>query len=174
MTKTGHQIVGLSGALVAFTLGFPLEAIGFFIGSNAPDTLEMSYKKSGMIGDMPWHYGRVFEHRTLTHWWLLWVLALVAVVVMAPRYHYPVTLLSYQADLAIIGSALLTGYLLGGLGHLLADSATPMGIPIATPYGRRFSFKLYKTGATEWLVLLPIFAGSAFFSAWQLYIMHIV
>jgi len=174
MTKTGHQIIGFSGALVLGVMGHIPEAVGFLFGSTAPDTLEMSYKKLGSEGTKAWHYGRIIKHRTLTHFWPLWVAALYLSIMVIPSYSSLHQILNYHIDLVILLNAAFLGYIAGGLGHLITDSATPMGIPLKTPYGKRFSFNLYKTGGIEWLFLTPLLISSFIFSGYEIYIRNII
>ena len=166
--------MGFSGALVLAVLGYIPEAVGFLFGSTAPDTLEMSYKKPGTEGTKAWDYGRIIKHRTLTHYWPLWLGALYLSIMIIPQYSSIHQVLNYRIDLVTILNMALMGYIAGGFGHLIADSATPMGIPLKTPYGRRFSFKLYKTGGIEWLFLTPLLCSSLIFSGYQLYITNII
>jgi membrane-bound metal-dependent hydrolase YbcI (DUF457 family) len=140
MTGRGHALVGLGVGLAAAGLArelgyFPVVSfVGAVAGSTAPDWLELPSKPS-FFG----HGGsRVIPHRTLTHWWPLWVLALIVAV------HLSIPL----------AAAWLLGFSLGGLSHILVDLPNPMGVPIWTPAASsRRSLKLWRSGQREFLII---------------------
>lgn len=164
MTRQGHYLIGISGALVCFSSGYFLEGIGFFIGSNAPDTLECSYKKAGERGDKVWHYGRLIAHRTLTHYWPLWLVLLYLCQAVLPQYSYLLVLSMGTIDVIEFAQPVLMGYLFGGLGHLVFDALTPMGIPLLMPYGKRYSLRLYRSRFAEGLIGIVVLSFSFIFA----------
>ena len=138
MTGPAHRLFGLAfgagaGALMADTHDLVIGAIVFWAalpGSTAPDWLEMRIGGRSLI-----------RHRTLTHWPIPWLALGV----------FGFTLMS---STPIAGAGLL-GFAVGGCSHLLGDAGTPMGVPVFTPYGARYSFRLWR-GHQE---LLPVVAA---------------
>jgi membrane-bound metal-dependent hydrolase YbcI (DUF457 family) len=149
MTRNGHFITGaiLAATSFAITSSYGL-LVGFIIGSSAPDNLEMSSynKRSGS-------YNRLIPHRTLTHWPFLWIGGIYAL------YHYKTDITAIATH---IGWEILLGYCLSAVLHLIMDIGTPMGIPIFTPFGKRYSLNFYSTGKGEWIpiTLLIMLSGT--------------
>lgn len=115
MRKYVHQAAGLAVGTTAFLAGSPLEfACGVFIGSTAPDWLEIPWWINGQ------RYSLI-PHRTLTHWLLLWFAALSTLTLLKTM---PLTILA-------------TGFLVGGIVHICLDAVTPMGVPLIIPRRRR-------------------------------------
>lgn len=140
MTKSGHIIVGACLAVSLIAVGQPLTvALGVMLGATAPDYLEYSYWDSTSQ-----KYQRVIPHRTLTHYVWIWI-ALLAIALLDPFY--------IKSMITDIGYHVFLGFIYGGLSHLIADIGTPSGIPLITPFGKRTSLYLYKTGK-EWAPLL--------------------
>jgi inner membrane protein len=137
MTRTGHHLTGLAAGILAAglfhgtapSLAWLIVPCAWF-GGVAPDRLEY-------LG--PWRWVR---HRTVTHWWLLWV-----------------ALLGYAVYLGGFAGALLFGFGLGGLTHLLFDLPNPMGVPALHPW-HRVSLRWWRSGEHEWL-LVPMAFGAA-------------
>lgn len=81
-------------------------------------------------------------HRTITHWWPLYAIAFGApwLATTNPILH--------QFFLWVaIGSVL----------HILEDSLTVGGVPLLNPFGKKFSFKVTRTGGIlEYLISLGI------------------
>lgn len=160
MKKQGHILIGLGGGVVSIAYGLPIHALGFLLGSTAPDTLEMSYRKSGTPGDKPWHYGRIIPHRTITHWAPLWLALLALVHYSLPGYQYFHGLpLIGQVDIAFYVRHFLEGYIIGCLLHIVADWTTPMGVPFWHPFGKRYSLRLCKTPAAQYSVVFLFCMG---------------
>lgn len=131
-TGLTHQITGTAtGALIAAVglhlgVGLLTGAViiaGAAVGAKAPDYLE----------------GRAIRHRTITHWWFLWVVPLIlglhAMTHQAPE----------------IGG-FLVGFAMSAITHLLLDLPNPMGVPFLTPY-RRVSLNWWRSGRHEWLIV---------------------
>ncbi len=80
---------------------------------------------------------RVFGHRTLTHWPIPYAIG---------------------AILAWFGGwSLAFLFCASVLAHIFLDSLTKMGVPIFTPFGRRYGFRLIYTGSVfEMLVVLVL------------------
>ncbi|MBU2771599.1 metal-dependent hydrolase [Acidithiobacillus caldus] len=152
MGKTGHQLTGLaaglltaaacwhlwgSAALVAIPTGI--------IGGTAPDWLEVAHAEYSQTRQK-WGLVSLIPHRTITHWWPLWVLALV----VACSLPFPFTTFHIFAVLLNLGRFIqpaCIGFAAGGLMHLLMDLTNPTGIPIATPFSRsRKSLHLWRSG----------------------------
>lgn len=151
MTKKGHTIVNGCISLVTWIVsGDILFSLAVFLAASAPDTLEISYRSSsGYKG-----YSRVINHRTITHWWPLWVFL----------WYYSLQISFFLADITHTNTSIthylnsfILGYAVGGIVHLSVDALSPMGIPILTPFSKsRKSLTLYSTGKTEWRVVYPI------------------
>lgn len=108
MKKWVHQAYGVGVSAVSFQAGMPLElSLGVFIGSTAPDWLELPVWRNG-------ERSSVIPHRTITHWMSLWfvVLALLAVLPAVPITNFG------------------QGFCVGVLLHICLDAVTPMGVPI--------------------------------------------
>lgn len=135
MTGPSHYLIALGCGLAGAALVMPAEGlpaaalllVGSLAGSRAPDHLEGEFLNR-----------RIIRHRTLTHWFPFWLLALGFGL-----HERSVTLLAW----------LLVGYSAGGLLHLLCDAMTPMGVPILTPW-RRMSLRLVKSGAGELVAIM--------------------
>lgn len=84
------------------------------ISSTLPDRME--YIGLGL---------RWVSHRTLTHWVIPWV-----VILCLPFF--------LSDFLGRIGVVVMLGIGVGGVGHLLGDFFTPMGVPLLLPL-RKFS-----------------------------------
>lgn len=147
-------MVGVGMGLCAFGLLQPTQgtlfaAAGFagaLLGSTAPDWLELPQKPTF------WGTGgkRLIPHRTLTHWWPLWVWLFISTL------HMQGTLIS----------ALLEGFALGGLSHLVVDLPNPMGVPFATPFASsRKSLKWWRSGQHEFLII-SVFIAIGLLTLW--------
>jgi hypothetical protein len=89
----------------------------------------------------------VIPHRTITHWWLLWLVPALLVTVWP--FHIPDFHFFASRTLAISGvlRMALAGFTAGGVMHLLMDVPNPTGIPILTPLARsRFGFGWWRSG----------------------------
>lgn len=148
MTGKGHWLTGVATAIAVWPLasryGFhpALVALALVPGATAPDWLECPWY------DKFQHRRSLITHRTITHWWPLW-LALLGYG-------------CYRHD-GLEGS-LMVGFALGGFLHLLMDVPNPRGIPIFTPRARK-SLNWWKSGQHE-LLIISAFMGMAAL-AWQ-------
>lgn len=130
--------------LLPATMAGAAFAAGAALGGRAPDRLEV-----------PWvdrfdQRRSLIPHRTLTHWPPLWLVALAgAYWVVTASIGWP-TLLGW----------LLLGYVGSGLLHLAIDAGSGSGIPLFTPFGRRYSYHLYRTGSIRELGLLSVLLGA--------------
>lgn len=110
---------------------------GAVLGGRAPDKLEIA----------KWWLDKRYSlipHRTLTHWWPLWVGLLVwSIVLIQDSYGFTDKAISWG----------LLGFALSGVLHLVFDVMTPTGIPLVSPFGDRFSLKVYRSGS---IAELPI------------------
>lgn len=157
MTRNGHILVGTiaAGAALAVTMSFGI-ALGLIIGGSAPDSLEMSFYNKKKK-----RYSRLIPHRTLTHWPVLWAGIIYAV------FHYKPEIVELMS---IHGWDFLLGYCLSAVLHLMMDVGTPMGLPIFTPFGKRFSLKLYTTGKSEWAPIAMVILTSGSIVYYESYI----
>ncbi|MES1934319.1 hypothetical protein T35B1_17021 [Salinisphaera shabanensis T35B1] len=103
---------------------------GVIAGSLAPDRMEFP-----LFGRL---FGRVslIPHRTLTHSPWLWVAFLFAGLVAIRQTHAWGLLFAWQ----------WVGFSASGLLHLIIDMGSMSGIPLANPFGQRYSLSLYQTG----------------------------
>ena len=137
LTGNAHRLFGLAlgasaGAIMTpFYGGMSALAVAAMAlpGSTAPDWLEIRIGPATLI-----------PHRTVTHWLLPWLGLAVASAVWLPD--------------APLLAALLLGFSVGGLSHVIGDAGTPLGVPVWHP-AKRHSLKLWDGGTSEfWPVLL--------------------
>lgn len=147
MTGKGHALVGVGvglGLAGFFPAGVPaiLAFAGAVSGSTAPDWLELPQRASFWGGQGV----RLIPHRTLTHWWPLWVAAILSTVQFLHGAFFAPWLIGFAA---------------GGLSHLLVDLPNPMGIPILTPFAKsRRSLRWWRSGQNEFpIVAVFLFGG---------------
>lgn len=152
MTKTGHNMTGAILGFGFFSFASTVLQLPYFesfasaylcyIGSNAPDTLEISSydKKTGFRKS-------IIPHRTYTHWLFGWVILLTSSIL---GYYY------YSPYMA-----LLMGFSLGGMLHVLTDLPNMSGVPIWHPRKKRKCLKLWKSGEHEgkicFILLMAVF-----------------
>lgn len=115
--------------------------VGVLVGSRSPDWLEISF----FINDKN---KRVIKHRTLTHSPWLWLFVIFISSMFATDY--PV--------MSLFG----IGWAAGSILHILIDMGSPTGIPLGSPFGKRFSYYLYSTNKlSELYLIMPILAATA-------------
>jgi membrane-bound metal-dependent hydrolase YbcI (DUF457 family) len=137
VTGNAHRLFGLAFGVSAAAIVTPLYGVpagvavtvASFPGATAPDWMEIRR------GDFT-----VIPHRTITHWPAPW-LALLAISIAWFPY-------------SPLGAAVLLGFSLGALSHVLGDAGTPSGVPVWHP-GKRHSLKLWDSRSSEvWPVLV--------------------
>ncbi|MGP9768274.1 metal-dependent hydrolase [Halomonas sp. AOP13-D3-9] len=137
MTGNAHRLFGLAfgasaGVIITPSYGvMPGLAVAAMAlpGSTAPDWLEIRIGPATLI-----------PHRTVTHWLLPW-LGLAGVSAAS------------LPDAPLL-AALLFGFSVGGLSHVIGDAGTPSGVPVWHP-AKRHSMRLWDGGTSEfWPVLL--------------------
>ncbi len=129
----------LTGSLSALTESSAFLG-GAVVGGRAPDKLEIA------------RWGRwtnrrysLIPHRTLTHWWPVWMGLLI----------YSVLLVSQADDFTQTATSWgLLGFAISGVLHLALDVMTPTGVPILNPFGKKFSFSVYRAGSPAELLLI--------------------
>lgn len=142
MHKVGHHLTGLSTGIATGSvlssgaehswLVFGAGALGGWYGGVFPDTSER-------IWGMYW-----IQHRTVTHWVPLWIIALCGLV----YYGSPLPF----AYGGVVYSWLFS-FVLGALTHLVFDWPNPTGIPFVHPW-RRHSLRWWKSGEADLLCVL--------------------
>lgn len=157
MGETGHKVVGITvGVMVAAwlrDLGYPLlfgvlGGCAAYPGATAPDWLEISGATKDWLGH--WDRHSVIPHRTITHWWPIWIIPVVfAVGALCCGTEIEN---SYSRILWV----LLLGFCAGGISHLLCDVPNPTGIPILGPGAKhRWSLHWWRSGSPkEWVMVL--------------------
>lgn len=170
MGRTGHHLTGLAAGLLVAAAGWhalgpvSLTAVPFgWSGGSSPDWLEIAHTEFS-ASRQKWVRVSVIPHRTITHWWPLW-LAAAALVAIWP-VHVPAIHLFAARTIEVNGilRMALAGFVAGGVMHLLMDVPNPTGIPILTPLARsRFGFGWWRSGnALEPLagIVMAALAGS--------------
>lgn len=141
-----HHITGWSAGLTAAALVAHAGAGGFYYewcvlallagisGGTAPDWLELAW----------WHPRKRLwcTHRTITHWGVAWVGALV--------YSYLLLNTAWWAPPVF-------GFALGGVTHLLGDWVNPRGVPWIL---RRHSLNLWTSGRCDVFFVVPCWLGA--------------
>ncbi|AIY40958.1 hypothetical protein LT85_1800 [Collimonas arenae] len=101
--------------------------------------MELSWWRSGS-GRYSW-----IPHRTLTHWGIAWIALLVLSYKALPYFHW---------------MALVFGFAVGGIMHLLADWPNPLGVPWLW-ISWRHSLNLWKSGRCDWIVTSAAWLAAA-------------
>lgn len=152
MGRKQHSLTSLGlGPMAWLLVGqphllIPTAVLGWtaYHGANAPDWMEITQKPERVPdwnGGMRWQRRSIIPHRTLTHWWPIWALAI------AIGWHYwGATVLGWRADSAAwygawmpglslrsIAICAWAGFCTGAVGHLLCDLPNPSGIPLFLP-----------------------------------------
>lgn len=149
MTKSGHRLtagafglsvaIGISSGLIIspypaqtdLLVAF-LFVVGVMAGASAPDWLEMV----SHVGDRRLS---LIPHRTLTHWWPVWV--------GAALYVWTSHALPWFLEVIAFG------FIASAMLHIVMDAFSKSGVPFLLPV-RRFGVKLpfYTTGGiSEWV-----------------------
>lgn len=144
LTGNAHRLFGLAfggsaGAIITPFYGvMPGLAVAALSlpGSTAPDWLEIRIGPATLI-----------PHRTVTHWLLPW-LGLVGLSAV------------WLSDAPLL-SALLFGFSVGGLSHVIGDAGTPSGVPVWHP-AKRHSMQLWDGGTSEFWPVLFAWVIAAF------------
>ncbi|WP_305910464.1 metal-dependent hydrolase (plasmid) [Methylomarinum sp. Ch1-1] len=158
MTKNGHFITNSCfAALTYWSNENGWFALGVIAGALAPDYLEITFRnpfsKNG--------YSRTIPHRTITHWWPLWLILWYYAPPLEQWVAY-VFLASFGVSLYI--GQLIAGYAVGGIIHLICDAFSPSGIPTYLPFSAtRIGAGLYTTGKNEWRIVMPMAILSGLF-----------
>lgn len=146
MTKSGHVLTGIGSLFITLDVCLQnqispiLPVIGVLLGTTAPDWLEVSWWN--FLGNRK----SLIMHRTLTHWWILWVVLFMLALFIKDTLEGMFTI----------------GFCIGALTHLLFDLPNPHGIPMFMPYGKTISLNLWKSGKFE-VILIPAWAILGFF-----------
>ncbi len=110
----------------AVTGGFLFSIIAT-IASTLPDRLEL---------------GGLIKHRTATHFWG-WPTIGVLLILLFLKVHSVVLVV-------------LLGLLFGYTAHLFEDSLSKSGVPIVSPYGKKYGMGLYVTGTTSETIAMAV------------------
>lgn len=118
MKPLSHRVITASVAVLSSAP--PVGIVGAVVGSTVPD--------------MDLRLG--IPHRTWTHWWPLAVFPAILF------WFFP-----FEGILPDVRTGLFW-FFVGAFLHIIEDSTTASGVPLLSPRGRRFSFRLTKTGGT--------------------------
>ncbi|KAA0089654.1 metal-dependent hydrolase [Paraburkholderia sp. T12-10] len=140
-------LVAAAGAAGPWHAGAFVACAAGVAGGTAPDWLEVAW----------WSRARRLwiTHRTVTHWGIGWVAALVF------AYHS----LGHAHPYA----AALFGFACGGLTHLFADWPNPLGVPWIW---KRHSLNLWKSGHCDLIVVALGWAAAGWFAR-PLWVPHV-
>ncbi|MCD2453652.1 metal-dependent hydrolase [Methylicorpusculum oleiharenae] len=149
-----HGIAGLpdffvvnSSLAMSSSSGLTLISLGMVLGARGPDRLEFP-----VFNRLTKVRRSLIPHRTLTHWPGFWILA--TVISCTSFFAMDDILFQTIACVAI-------GFCSASWLHLIMDIMTPTGIPLLTPFGKRTTLNLYKTGSFgEWLYILVFLISS--------------
>jgi len=140
MKMGSHKAI--NGSLSVF-LGFDIACIALTVlGGILPDLLDKI-----IAGNNEWTLLRV--HRTITHWWLLWVIILY----LCYSQTFPTI---YQVNTSEIIWYLSFGSLL----HIACDSLTKCGVPFLNPFKQSIGFRLFSVGSSEEYALVAILSAT--------------
>lgn len=116
---------------------------GIIAGSSAPDWLELPIKSKGNI------VARIIPHRTITHWFPIWIL--LGWWIEQQKFIWQIEVAAF----GFVSSALL---------HILMDLLSKAGVPILLPFARnRKKLSLYSTGKfSEFLAVLTVMSFFVF------------
>ncbi len=137
-SKTTHTLAGLvTGALLAYvSKSTPTDMAFLFagavMGASAPDWMEIPVwvtKRHWFSANESQRHSLI-PHRTITHTLSLWVIALAFCL-----YRFGWFGSAEPSRLGLVCFA----FCVSGIGHLMLDGQTPMGIPLL-PFGRRYRF----------------------------------
>lgn len=135
MRWVNHKIVTVS-TIYALTGGV-IAAFTSMSTSHLPDLLEMR---------------GVVPHRTITHWFALWMTAVVASLLL---------LLCFKSW----SYYLLFYAVVGGFCHVVQDFLSISGVPFGSPAARPFGLGLYKTRGEGELITVAGFVAVFFVTA---------
>lgn len=118
-------------------------------GATAPDWLEIR-KKSG---------GTVIPHRTITHWVLLWIIALFCGFYFTQFSFVQENMFESFPYLTTVIGMIIISFSLGGILHLITDFPNKMGIPIFF-YNKRYCLSIWKSGKNEQFLITMTYVSS--------------
>lgn len=159
MGKTGHHLTGIAAGCLAACCLWPAQADlallaipAGYAGGTAPDWLEIAHAE---YSQKYRRYVRrsVIPHRTITHWWPLWL------IVLSIGFY----LFHQTGRESIMAGIMIIGFSAGAWMHLLMDIPNPSGIPIKTPYAKsRYGLGWWKSGnSLEPIAGILMVVGSA-------------
>lgn len=131
-----------------FVIGFA--AFGAWFGVTAPDSMEIARAEQKLTTNgYIWVRKSLIPHRTITHWWIIWVLAFYL-------FTYGIGVQGIDNGLKLIGISevglsgqavlgLIDGFIIGAIFHLIGDVVNPSGIPWISPFGPNLSFGLWRS-----------------------------
>lgn len=137
-------------ASVAVFMGVPVTGIVIMvIGGILPDIIEMTI---AMRND------KLFKkiHRTISHWWVLWLL-LASFIYITPM---PIVFGVYTGDV-------LLWCCYGCLIHILLDSLTFGGVPLFNPFKQSFGFRFFPTGSPAEYIIVALISSVLLYTGTQ-------
>jgi membrane-bound metal-dependent hydrolase YbcI (DUF457 family) len=161
MGPIGHKLTGIAAGCLAAAALFllihdrSLVAIpAGYVGGTAPDWLEIAHAEFSSQ-QQRWVRRSIIPHRTITHWWPLWLILLAGVIAWpVPAWIISLGLFNgenlFTVNLAPLLRAVLAGFAAGGVMHLIMDVPNPSGIPILTPMAySRWSLHWWRSGNAQ-------------------------
>ena len=137
MKLISHKAIGISSALL---FNFDIKGVvAAAAGAILPDVIDMT-----ISGKNKWLWRKL--HRTISHWWALWVAVICASLMIDMGSDY---VNSTVFCLAI-----------GALTHLACDLLTPMGLPLFNPFKQKaVSLNIFPTGSLREYLFAALFAA---------------
>ncbi len=143
MTYFTHKVFGVTCAIsflqfMSIPAQYSLVVIPLsYIGSTFPDAIDFMGSRSIMGGINQYKWNKL--HRKSSHFWLLHIIILFPILFMIDRNFFE---LDSNLNLYVFFS--LTGFIIGILSHIFADSLTISGVPLFS-LNSKISFNLIKT-----------------------------
>lgn len=135
MKWTNHELTaGITAIAVKYNM---LETVLVVIGAYLPDYIEMMITKGNKT---LWNK----MHRTIFHWWILYLGYIAIIQVIAPNYAI------YMTRFIAIGAYF----------HVLCDAFTIKGVPLLNPFKQEVALGYFKTGSNEEYKYTLIYTGA--------------
>lgn len=123
--------------------------IGSVLGSLLPDFDEPNSTIGRRCKPLSHLINAIFGHRGITHAPIIHII-LINFLMLSSQF--------FSNNIKLLGISFIIGLFLGGISHLILDSATVMGIPLLYPFSKRtYPYLKFKTGSkSEVLIRIAI------------------